>query len=86
MEYITNLTTRGRVTIPKAIRDTLELRPSDRIHFTVKDGEVILEKVTQSLKDTPDNSPTPLTATDSNGPLARVQQRARAIASPIHEP
>jgi AbrB family looped-hinge helix DNA binding protein len=64
MQYITNLTTRGRVTIPKEIRDELGLRPFDRIHFTIKDGEVKLKKVTPSLSNTAGSLPTPPAATD----------------------
>ncbi len=64
MQYITNLTTRGRVTIPKEIRDKLGLRPSDKIHFTVSDGEVKLEKVTPSPNDTARGLPTSLATTD----------------------
>ena len=39
----TTLTSKGQVTIPKLIRDTLQLRPGAAVDFSVnKDGEVVL--------------------------------------------
>ncbi len=35
------ITSKGRVTIPKAVRDALGLRPGDRIDFDVRDGAII---------------------------------------------
>jgi AbrB family looped-hinge helix DNA binding protein len=52
MEYITALTTRGRVTIPKAIREQFGFQPYDKIHFTLEDGVVKLEKVMPPPGDT----------------------------------
>lgn len=52
MAYLAGVTTRGRVTIPKAIRDEVGLRPFDKIHFTVEDGVVKLVKVSQSPSGT----------------------------------
>jgi antitoxin PrlF len=40
---IATLTSKGRTTIPKEIRDGLGLRPKDRLHFTLlADGTVIM--------------------------------------------
>ncbi|MEY4686242.1 MAG: prlF antitoxin for toxin YhaV toxin [Verrucomicrobiota bacterium] len=36
------LTSKGQATIPKQIRDLLGVKPSGRITFEVRDGEVIL--------------------------------------------
>lgn len=39
----TTLTSKGQVTIPKRIRDALELRPGTEVEFSVNDrGEVVL--------------------------------------------
>ncbi|PKM81994.1 MAG: AbrB/MazE/SpoVT family DNA-binding domain-containing protein [Firmicutes bacterium HGW-Firmicutes-14] len=40
-----NLTTKGQVTIPKEIRERLQLRQGDKVIFEIKDGgEVIVKK------------------------------------------
>jgi AbrB family looped-hinge helix DNA binding protein len=52
MEYTAGLTTRGRVTIPKAIRDQFGFQPYDQIHFTLEGGVVKLAKVSPSQDDT----------------------------------
>jgi len=43
------LTSRGRATIPKEIREYLGLEPGDRILFVVHDGAVILRPVARTL-------------------------------------
>ena len=48
---LSKLTSKGQTTIPKEIRDYLELAPGDRILFIQRDGEVILRPVTQTLLD-----------------------------------
>ncbi len=39
------ITSKGQVTIPKAVRDELGLRKGDKVTFVKKDGEFRLEKV-----------------------------------------
>jgi AbrB family looped-hinge helix DNA binding protein len=42
----TTLTSKGQVTIPKQIRDALNLEPGSMVDFTVnRDGEVVIHKV-----------------------------------------
>jgi AbrB family looped-hinge helix DNA binding protein len=49
---VTTLTQKGQVTIPKEIRDRLDLKPFDRIKFEiVADGTVQLRKAGPSLED-----------------------------------
>jgi AbrB family looped-hinge helix DNA binding protein len=41
----TAITTKGQVTIPKKIRDALQLAPGNRVEFDVNtDGQVVLHK------------------------------------------
>jgi antitoxin PrlF len=45
------ITTSGQATIPKKIRDRLNLRPGDRVLFIEKDGEIVLQPVSGILRD-----------------------------------
>ncbi len=48
----TTLTSKGQVTIPKAVRDELGLRAGDRVAFRVlEDGTVVVEPETVELLD-----------------------------------
>ncbi len=48
----TTLTSKGQVTIPKAVRDELGLREGDRVAFRVlEDGTVVVEPETVDLSD-----------------------------------
>jgi antitoxin PrlF len=48
---LAKITSKGQTTIPKEIRDHLQLAPGDRVMFIQRDGEVILRPVTQTLLD-----------------------------------
>jgi AbrB family looped-hinge helix DNA binding protein len=46
------ITSKGQVTIPKAVRDRLGLKPGDRVVFTVlQDGTTIMRVKTTSIED-----------------------------------
>jgi AbrB family looped-hinge helix DNA binding protein len=45
------LSTKGQTTIPKEVRDYLHLSPGDRVLFVIREGEVLLQPVTQTLLD-----------------------------------
>jgi len=48
----TTVTTKGQVTIPKAVRDELGLKEGDRVAFRVlEDGTVIVEPETTEFSD-----------------------------------
>jgi AbrB family looped-hinge helix DNA binding protein len=45
------ITSKGQITVPKAIRDTLGVEPGDRIAFRVQeDGRVVVEPETVDLR------------------------------------
>jgi AbrB family looped-hinge helix DNA binding protein len=50
-KVIVNVTTRGRITIPKAVRDRLGIRPGDRIRLTVDKDRLIVQRATPTLTD-----------------------------------
>ena len=51
----TTLTIKGQVTIPKQIRDALDLQPGCQLNFAVNDsGEVLLQKA-ELVNKTPKN-------------------------------
>jgi len=41
-KYITKISSKGQITIPKEIREYLEAKPGDKIEFEIKDGDVII--------------------------------------------
>jgi antitoxin PrlF len=45
------LTIRGQTTIPKPIREYLGLEPGDRVLFVLKESEVVLQPVRDTLLD-----------------------------------
>jgi AbrB family looped-hinge helix DNA binding protein len=46
------LTSKGQITIPKSVRDSLHLRTGDRVSFVVQDNiRATLEPVTKSVDD-----------------------------------
>ena len=43
------VTRKSQVTIPKAIREQVQLRVGDRIRFVVRDGEIVIKPPPKSL-------------------------------------
>ncbi len=43
------LTTRGQTTIPKDIREALDLQPGDRLEFTLRGDQVVLRRAGADL-------------------------------------
>ncbi len=48
---ISTITTKGQTTIPKEIREHLQLLPGDRVLYDQREGEVILRPVRDTLSD-----------------------------------
>jgi AbrB family looped-hinge helix DNA binding protein len=65
------LSAKGQVTIPKEMREALNLRPGDQLIYSVIDGEVIVTPKNIDLKDLagflgdPPNGPATLEEIDS---------------------
>jgi AbrB family looped-hinge helix DNA binding protein len=47
MRLISRLTTKGQITIPKAVRAALDLRDGDLVSFALEDDRAILRKIAQ---------------------------------------
>lgn len=45
----TTLTSRGQTTIPKSIREALQLRPGDRVEFILEGDQVVLRRAGADL-------------------------------------
>ena len=46
------LTTKGQITIPKRVRDSLRLHTGDRVEFVVRDSsEAVLRPITKSVDE-----------------------------------
>lgn len=48
MEYIINVDERGRITIPKEIREKIDLK---KVRLTVKDNKLIIEPIKEDAVD-----------------------------------
>jgi AbrB family looped-hinge helix DNA binding protein len=48
---LVRMSTRGRVTIPKKIRDSLGIKPGDSVAISLKDGVILIQPIKNSLED-----------------------------------
>jgi AbrB family looped-hinge helix DNA binding protein len=49
--YDSKLTSKGQITVPKVVRETLALHPGDRVRFVIRDdGTVTVEAESVDLK------------------------------------
>ncbi|MEV0061068.1 AbrB/MazE/SpoVT family DNA-binding domain-containing protein [Nocardia sp. NPDC050718] len=58
MDALARLTSKGQITVPKAVRDALELHTGDNVHFRVE-GEVVVLAKTPDLLDLAGSVPVP---------------------------
>ncbi len=45
------LTSKGQMTLPKDVRDDLDLKPGDRVEFVKENGRYVLKPRTKRLED-----------------------------------
>lgn len=50
MQAWSKLTSKGQLTVPKGVRDALELRQGDRVFFDVEGGRAVLAKSADFLE------------------------------------
>ena len=48
---MTTMTSKGQMTLPKAVRDKLHLKPGDRLDVRVEERQIILTPKTRSLDE-----------------------------------
>lgn len=48
---ISTLTSKGQITVPKDIRDVLQLRPSDKVLITIEKGHAVLRPIHGNILD-----------------------------------
>lgn len=48
---LVRMSTRGRLTIPKKIRDELGLKPGDRVTFTAKQGFILMQPAKDDINN-----------------------------------
>ena len=65
-----NVTEKGQVTIPKAIRDATGVQPGSRVEFSVEGGRIVITPVATGLQD------------DRRARMQRAAARVRAEQSP----
>ncbi len=53
LELESTLTDRYQTTVPETVRRTLKLRKRDKIHYTIRDGEVVLTRAEVTEGDDP---------------------------------
>ncbi|MBS0193698.1 MAG: AbrB/MazE/SpoVT family DNA-binding domain-containing protein [Proteobacteria bacterium] len=75
----TTLTIKGQVTIPKRLRDALDLAPGSRVRFTInREGEIVVRKAGSSRKRPADRF------AKARG-LAQVQWRTDALMALLRD-
>jgi AbrB family looped-hinge helix DNA binding protein len=58
MDVAAKLTSKGQITVPKAVRESLELEPGDQVLFRLEDGRAVLAR-TQNFLDLAGSVPVP---------------------------
>lgn len=74
MEIAATVTSKGQITLPKAIRDALGLREGDRVLFRVLDGRAVVAR-SPSLLDLAGSVPVPADLRGASWP--EIRRRAR---------
>lgn len=72
------MTSKGQVTVPKAIRDKLRLKPGDRIDFLLDDSGARITPVEASVKELKGMLPkpaSPISLTEMDDAIAKASTR-----------
>lgn len=78
--YHAKLTSKGQTTIPKPVREALQLKPGDRIDFIVEDnGRVVLRARNRRLEDVVGILKRP------GQPVATIEEMDEGIARAVAE-
>jgi AbrB family looped-hinge helix DNA binding protein len=72
---VSTVTSKGQVTIPKSIRDFLNIKPSDKVDFSIENGKVVLTTI-KTLQDFRGSVPK-----KGQGKLSIERQKAKAEVS-----
>jgi antitoxin PrlF len=67
MRLISRITSKGQITIPKAVRSALGLADGDLVSFALEDGQATLRKIGQQ-PEAPSGSPVGTELTEWAGP------------------
>lgn len=82
MGRTTSLTPKGQVTIPKALREHLGVKPFDRIEFSLENGEVKIRKAYPSLEEVAGSLP-PLGMPIEDAITQAKEERARRLVDKL---
>lgn len=75
---LATITSKGQVTVPKPVRDSLHLRPGDKLNFLLDDGELRVAPVKSpvtALKGMLPKPATPVTLEQMDEAIARASRR-----------
>jgi AbrB family looped-hinge helix DNA binding protein len=78
MDVFAKVTSKGQITLPKAVRDALELAPGDRVLFRVQDGHAILAR-TPDLIELAGSIPVPESVRGLSWPQIRAKARKAQV-------
>lgn len=78
MENVTTLSSEGQITIPKAIRDELGLRPHDKLRFVIDGRAIHVEKAYPSLEEIAGSLPAPHVRMDIDEAIALAWEEVAA--------
>ncbi len=79
MDVPATVTSKGQITLPRSVRDSLGLRAGDRVLFRVLDGRAVLAKVPEFL-DLAGSVPVPVERRGSDWSQVRAETRRTRAA------
>lgn len=85
MTQVRTITSKGQVTIPKAVREALGLRPNDKVRFSLENGHVVLRKAYPSLAEVVGSLPALGMPIEDAIDQAK-EERAQRLSDKMHRP